>query len=125
MSLQLKMAEQNNRINEWAEENPKYVQAQKEGKAPLERLERSADEQVALVLQHGADKYGARNWRKDKIRVSTYVAAVRRHIGAINDGEDIDPDSGMHHMAHIGANVHVFLDALAHDMVIDDRMVDG
>jgi hypothetical protein len=102
-------------------ENPKYVQAQKDGKAPLERLERAADEPISRVLQHGAEKYGARNWRRDAIRITTYVAAVRRHIAALNDGEDIDPDSGEHHMAHIGANVHVFLDALAHGTLIDDR----
>lgn len=103
-------------------ENPKYVRAAKDGKAPLERLELAADEAISRVLQHGADKYGARNWRQDAIRVTTYVAAIRRHIAALNDGEDIDPDSGEHHMAHIGANVHVFLDALAHGQVIDDRV---
>ena len=39
-------------------ENPKLIQARKEGKAPLEYLVKSVWEEDARVHKHGADKYG-------------------------------------------------------------------
>lgn len=103
-------------------QNPKHVQAQKEGKAPLEYLVGlTVDASEARVLKHGADKYGVRNWRVDKILASTYEGSLRRHLLAWISGEDIDPDSGEPHLAHIRANCAIVLDAQAHDTFIDDR----
>lgn len=105
------------------QENPKYVRAQKDGKPPMEYLPLAVLEGDAWVHKHGADKYGIRNWRKDKIRMSTYVGALLRHLKAWSEGEDLDPDSGYHHLNHIRACCGVVLDADAHGMAIDDRTI--
>jgi hypothetical protein len=104
-----------------AKHNPKHVRQMKEGKAPLEYLVGSAaDDPEAWVLKHGADKYGIRNWRKDQIILSTYVAALRRHTNAIARGELIDPESGLPHAAHIRANMGIVLDAIEHGTLTID-----
>lgn len=101
--------------------NPKYVQAQKDGKMPLEYLVYSVLVQDAIVHKHGADKYGVRNWREDAITASTYEGAMLRHFLAWAQGEDIDPDSGQPHLSHLRACCAVVLDADAHGKLIDDR----
>ena len=85
-------------------ENPKHIRAMKDGKAPLEYLVWSVLEGEAHVLQGGAEKYGIRNWRKDKIKASTYEGAMLRHLKAWAEGEDNDPDSGFSHLQHLRAS---------------------
>lgn len=105
-------------------ENPKLIQARKEGKAPLEYLVTSVWPEDAVVHKHGADKYGRLNWRVDPILYSTYKAAMLRHMVAFFDkGEDIDPDSGVSHLAHIRACAAVLRDAQLQGSAIDDRNV--
>jgi hypothetical protein len=76
---------------------------------------------VAQVLKHGADKYGIRNWRQDRIKCSTYIASTARHLAAWATGEDLDPDSGYHHLTHVIAGLFIVLDAKRFDTLIDDR----
>ena len=108
-------------VDEFDKENPKYVQAQKDGKPPMEYLVLDVLPGDALCHKTGADKYGTRNWRRDAIRSSTYEAAILRHFIAYFSGEDLDPDSGLSHLYHIRACCAVMLDAEMHDKLIDDR----
>jgi hypothetical protein len=102
-------------------DNPKHIQAMKEGKIPYEKLPWKVLEADALVHNSGAVKYGERNWRLDKILASTYEGAIMRHFTAWANGEDTDPDSGHSHLYHIRACCAVMLDADMHGMLIDDR----
>lgn len=101
--------------------NPKDVEAQKLGKAPLEYLEPIADRQIAWAMKYGGDKYGIRNYTISPISARVYVGAMRRHLADWSEGEDIASDSGLHHLAHVGANVHVVLKAIHVAKFIDDR----
>lgn len=101
--------------------NPKHIQAQKEGKIPYDKIPWGVLADDAWVHAHGADKYGERNWRIDKILASTYEGAIMRHFMAWCLGEDIDPDSGKSHLTHIRACCAVILDAQEHNSLIDDR----
>jgi hypothetical protein len=105
-----------------AAENPKYVQALKDGKAPMDKLVLSVLEGDAKVHALGADKYGERNWRKDPIKASTYEGAILRHFAAyFARGEDLDPESGLSHLYHIRACCAVMLDSEMSGTLIDDR----
>lgn len=53
----------------------------------------------ADVLTFGAAKYDARNWEKGMSWSRCYGAALR-HILSWWDAEDLDPESGLHHLAH-------------------------
>jgi hypothetical protein len=76
-------------------------------------------EGVASVLTFGANKYAAHNWRKG-ISVSRLIAASYRHLGAINKGEDLDPESGLPHAYHLGCCV-MFLSEMLTRPQEDDR----
>ena len=58
-----------------------------------------AVEEVVKVLTYGANKYEARNWERG-IEYSRLFAAAQRHMVAWMKGEDIDPESNRHHLAH-------------------------
>ena len=56
--------------------------------------------EVAKVLTFGAEKYDAENWRKLDDLQNRYTAGALRHIFAHMDGERLDPETGLSHMAH-------------------------
>lgn len=101
--------------------NPKEMRAMQDDKDPLEYLVLSVLAEDAKVHKHGADKYGKLNWRVSEIKASTYVGAILRHLVAFGEGNDIDDDSGLSHLAHIRACCAVVLDAQIHGTFVDDR----
>ena len=56
--------------------------------------------EVAKVLTFGAEKYDAENWRKLDDLQNRYTAGALRHIFAHMDGEKLDPETGLSHIAH-------------------------
>lgn len=63
-------------------------------------------ERIAEVFTYGAMKYADDNWKK--VEKERYVDALFRHIHAWMQGEKCDKESGLHHLAHAGANI-IFL----------------
>ena len=64
-------------------------------------LDPLALEGLAKVLAFGAKKYAAHNWRGG-ITYSRLIGACLRHAFAILRGEDIDSESGLPHVDHLG-----------------------
>lgn len=79
-------------------------------KPAMDLLDPDFLEGVASVLGFGAQKYAAHNWRNG-IEVSRLIAASYRHLGAINKGETVDPESGLSHEYHLGCCV-MFLSSM-------------
>ena len=71
------------------------------GKPRMDLLDPLALEGLATVLTFGAQKYPAHNWRKG-IANTRLIAAILRHLFAIMRGEDLDPESGLPHIDHLG-----------------------
>lgn len=70
------------------------------GKPPLGLLPARGVAAAAAGLEHGARKYWPNNWRDCPPDESfLYVHAMLRHAHKIADGEWIDPDSGLPHIA--------------------------
>lgn len=90
-------------------------------KAPMYLLPPYALEQTAWVHKLGASKYGPYNWRRTGVCATTYVSAIMRHLNAWRDGEDLDPESGISHIAHIAASCNILLDAKYCGKLQDDR----
>lgn len=62
-----------------------------------------AVDEVVKTLTYGAKKYTRHNWKHvEDIR---YQAAAMRHFSAYMQGEPIDPESGIHHLAHMAASI--------------------
>ena len=80
------------------------------------------EEGLAQVLTFGAKKYAPHNWRKG-IVYSRLLGALRRHINAIEKGEDTDPETGLLHAYHAACCV-MFLARFQHDQRkdLDDRV---
>lgn len=90
-------------------------------KAPLGLVPPYAMEQTAWVHKLGAEKYGPWNWRETGVCASTYVNAILRHLNAWRDGESLDPESGITHLAHIACSANILMDAEACGKLQDDR----
>ena len=74
----------------------------------------SAMKSLAEVLTFGAKKYKPNNWQNVD-SLDRYVDAMFRHIEAWREGEKMDKESGMPHLAHALTNL-MFLNHL------DDKM---
>jgi hypothetical protein len=90
------------------------------GKPPLSLLPRAALEAEAMVLAYGAKKYGTHNWRLGMDH-SRLLDACLRHIVAYAAGEDIDPESGLPHLAHARCSLGFLLHYRAAGVGTDDR----
>lgn len=90
------------------------------GKPRMELLPRKALEEVAKVLGFGAEKYDAHNWRGG-FDWSRLYGSILRHVYASLDGEDLDPESGIDHMAHAACGVMFLLEHKLAGMGTDDR----
>ncbi len=64
---------------------------------------------IVSVLTAGANKYAPRNWERG-MNWSTVLASLKRHIAAIELGEDYDQETGLLHIDHVQCNAH-FLSA--------------
>lgn len=93
------------------------------GKPRMDLLDPLAIEQLALVLEFGAHKYAAHNWRKG-LSKSRLIAASLRHLFAYLRGEDHDPETGLPHPAHAMCCC-MFLLGLADREDLDDRWKPG
>lgn len=86
----------------------------------------SANVLESMVLKHGAEKHkGAYNWRKSGVKLTTYIDAAMRHLAALNDGEDNDPETGLPHTAHVRACMSIVIDCEYLGCLIDNRESKG
>jgi hypothetical protein len=70
------------------------------GKLEYGLLPPNALEETVKVLTFGAQKYERNNWIHVDDGVRRYFDALQRHLWAWKKGEQIDPESGLHHLAH-------------------------
>ena len=91
-------------------------------KAPLAWIPRECTEGIAKVLAFGAEKYDKDNWRKG-IPMSKCISASLRHINAYNDGEDLDPESGLPHIDHALCGLMFVQWYAIHRPECDDRYI--
>lgn len=94
-------------------------------KLPLHLWPNTASALGSLAMLDGALKYGRSNFRAIGVRASIYYDASIRHITKWFEGEDIDRDSGLPHLAHALACLAIIVDAQAAGKFTDDRMHPG
>lgn len=76
-----------------------------EGKRRYDLVHPWAHEQMVNVLTKGAQKYAERNWEKG-MAWSNVISSLKRHLAAIEAGEDFDKESGELHASHLACNAH-------------------
>lgn len=90
-------------------------------KAPLSALPIRVLWRVGLAMMEGALKYGRHNYRAAGVRASVYFDASLRHKFSWWEGEDIDPDSMLHHLDKELACLMVLRDSILSGNWVDDR----
>ena len=84
-------------------------------------LPANVTKEVSIGMMEGAIKYGRHNYRVAVVRASTYIDATIGHLLDYWEGQDIDPDSDLHHITKAIASLYVLRDAQMRDMCEDDR----
>lgn len=103
--------------------NPKAIFGN--AKVDLSLVPPAASIYLALGMMNGAGKYGPYNWRLTKVEAMTYLAAAKRHIDKVIDGQDLDEESGFPELGHAMASLAIFADALETNNLIDNRPPKG
>lgn len=80
--------------------------------------------EVAKAMTYGAKKYGRYNYTNG-FPSSRLIAAMMRHIAAYSDGETNDPESGVSHLGHAGANILMLVHLAQLGRLEDNRNVVG
>ena len=76
--------------------------------------------ETTKVLEFGAEKYSANNWRKGGSWMEVFNSGLR-HAMAYQNGEELDPESGLHHLGHLGCNIAFLLEFERTNTGDDDR----
>jgi len=90
------------------------------GKPPMSLLPWAALREVAKVLEFGRRKYSAHNWRKG-FAWSRLADADIRHLDAWIDGENLDPETKLNHLAHHVCEGLFLLEHVLKNYGTDDR----
>lgn len=91
------------------------------GKVRWDLVDPTAVEGIAKVLDFGTIKYTAENWRKGLSWKAT-LRSLESHLQALKRGEDIDPESGLPHIDHLGCNWMFFSNYQKMGVGEDDRV---
>lgn len=70
------------------------------GKPRYDLVPWDALEEVVRVLNYGAQKYDPRNWEKGTAWSRMFSAGIRHDADFWQKLQDIDPESGLPHLAH-------------------------
>jgi hypothetical protein len=78
---------------------------------------------IGEVFTSGMDKYGHRNWENhaNEWRWSDLIASTLRHIYKWQYREDLDDESGIHHLAHAMTNLTMLYTLIVCGKGTDDR----
>lgn len=79
-------------------------------------------EEIAEVLMFGQAKYSRDNWRKGFAH-ERLMAATMRHLFAYNEGETLDPETGLCHLAHAGCMLLFLMETRHSHPELDYRRV--
>ena len=90
------------------------------GKTRMSLLPYTFTKAVSDVMTFGAEKYAAWNWAKG-MSWSRVLDAAYRHMGAWQEGEDVDPESGLSHLAHASCCLAFLIVYQAKEIGADDR----
>lgn len=93
-----------------------------QGKARYDLLPADGIHELVLVYTKGAQKYADRNWELG-MPWSKVIAPLLRHTFAWMRGERVDPETGLHHMAHVAWNALALVCYERRGIGTDDRVI--
>jgi hypothetical protein len=91
-----------------------------QGKAKMSFVPAALMRACARVLEYGVKKYARDNWRKGG-NWTEVMDSLLRHAFAFNEGEDVDPESGLSHLDHMAANIAFLCEFKEKGVATDNR----
>lgn len=91
-----------------------------DGKPDLSLIPFVAEVAMAQAFMYGSKKYGRYNYCKGH-DLSQLIASAKRHISKFYAGEDVDNESGIHHLGHAMVNLAMILQEIELGTIKDDR----
>ena len=91
-----------------------------EGKCRVDLVPTSLIRSVADILAFGAQKYSEYNWQKGMPWRKLY-GSIQRHMMSWMDKEDIDPESGLPHLAHAACDIAFLIEYAQKQLGEDNR----
>lgn len=76
--------------------------------------------ELVKVYEYGCEKYERDNWKRG-MSWSRVYDSLMRHLQSFWSGEELDPESGLHHLAHVIWNSVTLLWYVLNRKGIDDR----
>lgn len=74
-----------------------------EGKPGVDQIPPDFLLELGKVFSYGEKKYARNNWRKGN-QWHEFIGSMLRHALRWSGGEDVDPESNCHHLAHVAWN---------------------
>jgi hypothetical protein len=93
------------------------------GKNAMDLFPPNAMLALGVVYTKGAEKYSPNNWRKG-MRYGICIGAAFRHIFQWMTGQDMDEETGCHHLAMAAWNCLAIVQWQSEGVGEDDRYVD-
>ncbi len=91
------------------------------GKCRLGMIPLDCHKWEADGFDYGQKKYSAFNWRRG-LPITEQMDSLLRHLNAFfNEYEDIDPESGVHHLGLAQCNLAMMVNTLINHPELDDR----
>lgn len=85
---------------------------------------RGVAEVIMRSSTQGGGKYPMHNWRKGLYYIDTASCAIR-HIFAWLEGEELDQETGLHHLKHAACNLAFLLEYVEKHPELDNRYKEG
>ena len=80
------------------------------GKTDWSILPIGASKEIIKVFEFGAKKYARGNFKEGSgLEYSRVLNSLLRHTYAFMQGEDLDPETQLSHLAHAGCNIYMLL----------------
>lgn len=126
MSQEMKMIEKG--FNDYVKNDEEKAQLGKptagrfnQGKIRYDLMPPWAMEQIAKVYTYGTRKYDDDNWWKGMKWRKDVFGCIERHIKKWLRGEQLDDESGLHHLAHAAWNCIALMEYERNMIGTDDR----
>ena len=81
-----------------------------QGKPQYGLIPPTALKETVKVLTLGAEKYDKYNWQKVPDAQTRYFDALQRHLWDWKSGDQLDPETGINHLAHAACNILFLLE---------------
>lgn len=94
-------------------------------KLPLHLWPTTATAFGCVAMVNGMLKYGRTNWREAGVKPSIYVDACKRHLDDWFEGNDYDPEDGVHNLSAALACIAIIVDSMMAGNMVDDRNYNG